>query len=410
MRTPNNQRMARRDFLKTAATVAAGITIVRPQAVRGSEANSTIELGIVGSGGRGVWLGDLFNKNSNIKVVALADPFADRLKNGQEKLGVAADRCYKGLNGYKELIASGVDAVAIESPPYFHPEQTMAVVDAGKHVYLAKPVAVDVPGCKTIVAAGEKAKGKVCFLVDFQTRADAVFQEAFQRIVAGDIGAPVCGEAFYHCSRLGNDSLKPTTNDADRLRYWVFDKKLSGDIIVEQNVHSLDVANWFLRGNPVKAFGTGGRKARTNIGDCWDHFICTFWYPDDVLIDFNSTQFLKGYAYQMRHDICARIFGTRGTVDSHYAGRVAITGEKEWDGGVNEGLYGSGAIENIKTFEKDIRAGNNKANNAVESTNSSLTTILGRMAAYEQRIVTWDEMMKSTERFEVELKLDEDKT
>ena len=133
------------------------------------------------------------------------------------------------------------------SPPYYHPEQVAAAVEAGKHVFLAKPVAVDVPGCRSIEASGRKARGQVSFLVDFQTRAQAVFQEAARRVHRGDIGDLALGHVFYHAGRLKPKGLEGLSSEQNRLRNWVFDQRISGDVIVEQNIHVLDVANWYSR-------------------------------------------------------------------------------------------------------------------------------------------------------------------
>src|SRR5687768_5743664 len=137
----------RRAFLKKTTAGAVGITIVPASAVRGSQANSRLELGIIGSGGRGRFVGTLFEKHTNTKVVAVHDYFADRVQKLGDELSVPADARFTGLDGYRALLDRKLDAVAIESPPYFHPEQTVAALQAGKHVYLAKPVAVDVDGC-----------------------------------------------------------------------------------------------------------------------------------------------------------------------------------------------------------------------------------------------------------------------
>jgi myo-inositol 2-dehydrogenase / D-chiro-inositol 1-dehydrogenase len=391
-------RIARRDFLAGAAAVTGGVTFVNPRSVRGTQANSAVEIGIIGTGGRGVWLGDLIQKNTGMKVVALSDPFEDRLARGRDKLGIEAARCHQGVPAYKELIASKLDAVAVESPPYFHPEQVTAAVAAGKHVYLAKPVAVDVPGCNAIIQAGEKAKGKLSFLVDFQTRSTTFFMEAARMVHEGAIGKPAFGHVYYHAGRLMPQKNASDSAGAARLRNWVFDKVLSGDIIVEQNVHVLDVANWFLQGHPLSASGGGGgRKVRTDVGDCWDHFVVSFQYPGDVLVDFSSTQFVLGYS-----DLCTRVFGTLGTVDAHYEGSVSITGKNRYEGGITKGMFATGAITNLKAFEESIRTGK-LLNNAEESAMSSLTTILGRKAAYEGRRVTWDEMMRDTAGLQADL-------
>jgi predicted dehydrogenase len=221
--------------------------------------------------------------------------------------------------------------------------------------------------------AGRRAKDRLSFFVDFQTRSTPFFMEAARRVHEGAIGRPISGQVYYQAGRLRPQADPKDKSDSARLRNWVFDIGLSGDIIVEQNVHVLDVANWFLRATPVKAFGTGGRKARVDVGDCWDHFIVTYWYPGDVLIDFSSGQFLKGF-----DDLCTRIYGTEGTVDAHYDGQVSIKGTNPYEGGSTKGMYTTGAAANLRTFEASLRSGK-ALNNSVECANSTLTAILARV-------------------------------
>ena len=301
---PTTRRQGRRDFLRTTVATAAGWTIVRPAAVRGSQANSRIEIGIVGCGGRGRFVGKLFEQHTPTKVVALHDYFADRVQKLGDELSVDAAARFTGLDGYKALVERKLDAVAIESPPYFHPEQAIAALQAGRHLYLAKPMAVDVPGCLAIERAVKAAGPSRHVLVDFQTRRDPLFREAAARVHRGDIGPAVLGHVYYHAGRL-TPKLPDGTQTA-RLRNWVFDKALSGDIIVEQNIHVIDVANWYLRAHPIKARGTGGRKARVDVGDCWDHYVVTYTYPGDVVVDFSSAQFTKGF-----DDLRIRVYGAR---------------------------------------------------------------------------------------------------
>jgi myo-inositol 2-dehydrogenase/D-chiro-inositol 1-dehydrogenase len=391
--------MDRRGFLKTAAG-AAGLVILAPGSVRGFEANSKIQLGVIGCGGRGKWVTDLFVGDGRYQIAALADYFKDRVTEAGERYSVPAERRHTGLDAYKQLLQGKVDAVAVESPPYFHPEQAVAALEAGKHVYLAKPIAVDAPGALAIAAAA-KAKDKLSCLVDFQTRANEFYKGAFEKIKEGLIGKAVCGQAYYYAGRLGMQA-KPGTPQA-RLRNWVFDIALSGDIIVEQNIHALDVANWFLQGHPVKAVGTGGRKARTDVGDCWDHFVVTYWYPDDVLLDFSSGQFTQRY-----DDICCRVYGTLGTFDSHYGGLVNILAKTGgYRGGQTGGIYKEGAQANIKTFADALLA-SKPVNNSEESANSTMTAVLGRIAAYTGKTVTWDEMIKAGEKLDPKLNLPAD--
>jgi predicted dehydrogenase len=388
-----------------------GLLLLRPQTAFGSQANSAVEIGLIGAGGRGSWIGKFFTDEAGARIVAIADAFADRLETAKKSFRVADSRLYRGLASHRELLGSKLDAVVIETPPYFHPEQVEAAVSAGKHVFLAKPVAVDVPGCRSILASGEKARGKTSFLVDFQTRAQPVFREAAERVHRGDIGEPVLGHVFYHGSG-GDPTPRPGWSASEaRLRLWSRDRVLSGDIIVEQNIHALDMGNWYLQGHPVKATGSGGRKVRMKYGDCWDYFVVNFLYPSGVSVDFSSAQFPKGF-----YDICARIYGASGTLDSHYGlgtrfnvdprydGYVAIGGDKPWKGAERDDTFTSGAIANVKRFVESVRTGN-YLNNASESVDSNLTCILGRSAAYRGGTVTWDEMLELGSKLQADLKL-----
>ncbi len=391
----------RRNFLKAAAS---GVLILKPETVFGSQANSTVEIGIVGCGGRGNWIGPFFPEYAGARIVALADVVKKHLDDTTEKFKVESSRAYYGPDAYKELANSKVDAVVIETPPLFHPDHAMAAVSADKHVYLAKPVAVDVPGCKSILASGHKAGSKLSFWVDFQTRAQPVFQEAALRLHRGDIGKPAFGQVFYFAGRPAKDKTQPGMDPGQaRVANFYMERVLGGDIIVEQNIHVIDVANWYLKGHPLKAFGTGGRTNWSgtpyNAGDAYDHFLVTFWYPSDVQVDFSSNQLTNSFS-----DLCIRMFGIDGAVDSHYGGLVRITGKNQWLGAEKDDTFKQGAINNVKAFIQSIREGK-PINNAEQAVESNLTAILGRTAAYQQRVVTWDEMMKSNERYEASLKL-----
>lgn len=400
MPNEEKQHIQRRTFLKAAAASTA-FTILPAATVRGLEANSKVELGLIGCGGRGVWIAKLFEEHSNYKVVAVHDYFRDQADAAGKTFNVDESRRYIGLDGYKELVNSSLDAVAVESPPYYHPEQSVAALDAGKHLYLAKPIAVDVNGCMAIVEAARRNNKKLSAWVDFQTRANEFFQGAAQRIHDGFIGNPVCGQFYYYCGRLRQRCKG--TSEASRLRNWMFDIALSGDIIVEQNIHVLDVANWYLQGHPLKAVGKGGRKARVDIGDCWDHFAVVYTYPDDVRVDFSSGQFTYGY-----DDLCMRLYCSEGTVDSHYGGDVTVRGKSNtWEGGKTNTIYRDGAIANIKKFYDSI-VNNTPIDNTLECANSTMTSILGRMAAYSEKEVSWEEMIAADERLDPKLNLPAD--
>jgi len=392
--------MNRRRFLTTAAAGAAGLTIVQAKSVRGSEALSILKLGLIGCGGRGRWIAKLFRDDGGYKVTATHDYFASRSgAAGKEHDTPEKDR-YAGLDGYKGLIASGVDAVAIISPPYFHPEQAAAAMEAGKHVYLAKPIAVDAPGCLSIGESGKKAtQKKQVFLVDFQTRADPFYMEALKRVREGALGTFAFGESSYHCNRLGKKGEDQTAEG--RLRNWVFFKALSGDIITEQNIHTLDVMSWIMDTPPERCWGTGGRKVRVDVGDCWDHFALTFQYPESVGIAFSSRQF-NGHGTKP-DGIRNRMFGTEGVLETAYGGEVLIRGKHFWRGGSSPAIYKDGAKVNIRTFAESILSGKFDNPTVEPSVRSNLVTVMGRTAAYEGKVVTWDETITSNKRMEPDL-------
>ncbi len=392
--------LTRRQFLASAgaATFTLGLA---PSILVGAE--EKIKLGLIGCGGRGTWIAELFKKHGGFEVVAVADYFEDKVAAAGTKLGVPEAQRFTGLDGYKRLLEQKVDAVAIETPPYFHPSQAAAAVAAGKHVYLAKPIAVDVPGCQTIAESGAKAtEKKLSFLVDFQTRAHPAYQEVVKRVHAGEIGKIVSAEAAYQCSIMfeGMDATfrKNQAQPDARLRAWAIDRVLSGDIITEQNIHALDVASWFMDANPVKAYGAGGR-VRPFLGDCWDKFAVIFYYPEDRLVSFNSKQ--VGYHYD---DIMCRVYGTQGTVDTHYAGKVWMRSQEDAFNGETPNLYADGAVRNIAAFHTMITTGDCTNTTVAPSVRSNLTTILGRTAAYKNTVVTWDELIKANEKWEFDLK------
>jgi predicted dehydrogenase len=214
-------------------------------------------------------------------------------------------------------------------------------------------------------------------------------------------------QVFYYANRPWTDKSTPQMDAGQkRIVNWIGDRVLSGDIIVEQNIHVIDVANWFLGGHPVKASGTGGRTdwagTKSDTGDAWDHFAVNFWYPGDVHATFSSHQLTGRFS-----DLCVRCFGLKGCADTHYGGLVRMVSDdrdKNWTGAEKDDTFTGGCITNIKNFVESIRAGK-PVNNAATAVESNLTGILGRMAAYRGGAVTWAEMMQSTEKWEANLTL-----
>jgi predicted dehydrogenase len=263
-----------------------------------------------------------------------------------------------------------------------------------------------VPGCHSIAESGKKASAKkLCFLVDFQTRANEFYIEALKRVHEGALGRFAFGEATYHTGETWGGQEKflkeDPANPENRLRAWGLDRTLSGDIITEQNIHALDVASWIMNRPPIYAVGTGGRKVR-EVRTCWDHFAVLFQYPNNVGITFSSKQF-KGHGSQP-DGIRNRMFGSRGVLETQYGGTVIIRGENFYRGGKTPGIFKEGAVTNIATFHKDIVTGRFDSPTVEPSVQSNLVTILGRTAAYTGERIYWHKLIKSTEKLKADLR------
>jgi predicted dehydrogenase len=392
----------RRNFLKSAAV---GVMILKPATAFGTQANSAVEVGLVGCGSRGNWITPFFIEYAGARVGAVADVIKANLDGTREKFKVDTSRAYYGPEAYKQLANSKLDAVVIETPTYFHPEQAAAAVEAGKHVFMAKPVAVDVPGCKSVIASGKQAQSKnLSFWVDFQTRVRDAYKEVATRVHRGDIGKPAFAQVFYYAGRVRKDLGTPGMDPGQqRIMNFYMDRVLGGDIIVEQNIHVIDVANWLLEAHPVKAHGSGGRTDWTGTayqsGDAYDHFTVNYWYPENVHVTFSSSQLNGSFA-----DLCVRIFGIKGCADTHYGGSLRVLGANPWTGPEKDDTFRGGAVENVKLFIQSIRDGK-PIYNFDRSVESNLTAILGRTAAYKEREVTWEELMQSEEAWKADLKL-----
>jgi myo-inositol 2-dehydrogenase/D-chiro-inositol 1-dehydrogenase len=398
------QNAARRQLLQA----TGGVLLLRPETVFGYQANSTVEVGLVGCGGRGNWIAPFFPEHTGARVVAVADVIRERLESTRAKLKVDGGRAYHGPDAHRELAHSKLDAVVIETPPYYHPMHAAAAVEAGRHVFCAKPVAVDVPDTQAFLAAGRQAQAKgLSFWVDFQSRSRPVFQELVTRLRRGDIGRIAMAQVFYYANRPWTDRSTPGMDPGlKRMMNWLGDRTISGDIIVEQNIHVLDMANWYLGAHPVKASGTGGRTdwsaTKSNWGDAWDHFTVNYWYPNEVHASFSSHQLSGRFS-----DLCVRCFGLGGCADTHYGGLIRIAAEdpgRNWNGAEKDDTFTGGCVTNVKNFVESIRAGK-PVNNVEDAVESNFTGILGRMAAYRGGTVTWDEMMASTEKWQADLKL-----
>ena len=402
-REKNESGVSRRGFI-AGASAATAATVMQAKTALGYQANSKVSIGLIGCGGRGTWIAGLFKAHGGYELAAVHDYFQAKVDACGDKFEVDPSARFTGLKGYERMLEK-VDAIVIESPPYFHPEQAAAGVAAGKHVYVAKPIAVDVPGCKSIEQSGAAAtKAGKCFLIDFQTRADPFYIEAIRQVHEGSLGKFAFGESTYHAGvpwvRQKEAALEAATNPEARLAAWGVDQILSGDIITEQNIHTIDVMSWIMDAPPVCAFGTGGRKVR-DYGNCWDTFSITFQYADNVGIAFSSRQF-NGHGSKP-DGIRNRMFGIDGVLETMYGGDVLIRGKNFYRGGKSPAIYKDGAASNIATFHKSIQEGNATNPTVAPSVRSNLCTVLGRTAAYKGEIVSWDDLIKCNEKLDPKL-------
>jgi myo-inositol 2-dehydrogenase / D-chiro-inositol 1-dehydrogenase len=419
----DNLNPDRRAFL---ATAAAGFMIVKPQLVRGSQANSAVRVGLLGCGGRGTVDATSIAINGPARIAALADLFEDRLvaakkhfdgvADKQHQAGVAASQMFQGPHAAAQILNSAeVDAVVIATPPYFHPQHLAAAVAAGKHVYCEKPVGVDVPGALRAIETGKRAESRVSLDVGFQIREAPPFVELVRRIHAGALGEIACGEANYYCPFLTMPDYPKASPAELRLRHWLHDRVLSGDIIVEQNIHVIDICNWVLAAHPVKAIGAGSRQGRTESpGDNWSHFDVVFYYPNGAHVSFSSCQFGKA-----PFEACERFFGTRGSSISPYSGALQIAGDQPWiwSGSEKSGKPAHGEFSVTGDFSDNLAQADSAKhaafiqsivtgrfhNQAALGAESALSAMLGRTAAYTGKEATWDELLRSNETWDAGL-------
>src|SRR5438046_417854 len=282
-----NNRTSRRDFLTGSGAGAAaslGFTILKPQTVRGAQANSALTVGLVGCGRRGTAISGIFARNEFARIAAICDIYDDQLQ--------AASKQFSGARQFKnmhDLLASDVDAVYIATPPYLHPEHFEAAVASRKHIFMEKPAGVDPAGCKRVLAAAKKADPKKRITVDYQQRYGKDYKKAYAIVKSGELG----GIKQIRASWLGGGLPVREGHAAneEQMRNWLFYREKSGDIIVEQNCHNLDVVNWFMGTHPVKAFGYGGRAVRKNIGNILDNLAATFAFADGTTFRYSSDQF-----------------------------------------------------------------------------------------------------------------------
>lgn len=375
--TQSNDAVSRRNFISTGAAAASAFTIVSPQAVRGSQANSTIRVGLIGSGGRGSYDASIVHADPRAEVTALCDLYDDQFEKSKKTIKVENPQTFKD---YQKLLASDVDAVIIATPPFKHPEHLEAAVQAKKHIYLEKPMGVDTAGVERTIKASRKHDKSKNLFVGFQQRYGPVYLEGYDR-VKNKIGTLASVRAYW----LGGDPFKRNTYPDEQtahLRNWFSYKDYSGDIIIEQDCHNFDVLHWFLGGLPVSAVGYGGRKLRKNM-DIMDHLGLVLEFPNDIRVSYEANQMMPPGINKIGEEFT----GTEGQIE---VSRARMTHRFKQGGGNPEVITSKRDITS-DAFERwltNIETG--KAENIGEqSALSTLIALLGRAAIYNRREATW---------------------
>jgi myo-inositol 2-dehydrogenase/D-chiro-inositol 1-dehydrogenase len=406
---------SRREFLKTSAAAVAGSALIAaispPVHAAGDD---TLKVALVGCGNRGAGAAvQALRTAGPVKLWALADAFADRLEiclrsiqrelagrdkinSVAERIDVPAERQFIGLDAYRHAIDSGVDVVLLAEPPGFRPKHCEYAIQAGKHVFMEKPVATDPAGVRRVLAAAEAAKAKNLKIgVGLQRHHQACYHEAIQRIHNGALGDVMALACYWNSASPAKSPFArgSLTELEYQVRNWYFFSWLSGDHICEQHVHNIDVCNWIKQAHPMEAQGLGGRQVRIGkeYGNIFDHHSVEFTYADGTKM-FSQCRQIPGcwnYVAEIAH-------GTRGAASLYASGaQFTVNGKKGWrsrreQAGGKRGAYQAehdalfGAIRHDKPF-----------NELEYGATSTMTAILGRLATYSGKIVTWDAAIQS---------------
>jgi myo-inositol 2-dehydrogenase/D-chiro-inositol 1-dehydrogenase len=363
-----------------------GASVAAAGVARGAQANSAITVGVLGTGSRGTFVSTMMAKNTPARIVALCDLFPEKMEQAKKSIGVENPKLY---TDFRQMLASDIDAVIIATPVFLHAGHFEAAVRAGKHIYIEKPASLDVEGCKRVMRAADGADRKLNITFGFQRRYAMVYQKAKQLADSGAIGPIHMGFARFIKSEsawTGTERVPPPKTENEKIVGWHEWKDLSGDLIVENNVHSIDVLNWFLGGRPLSAIGSGGTTLPKQ-GDMRDHNFVAFEYKNGIQGQLSGTTLApNGY-----RDVVEQFFGPKGMIETsenhwrHFRGPQQETIEKS---------PRNITIDSVAAFVKRIQDGKPE-NTGVRGAESTLTAILGRMAMDHRREVTWDEMMNA---------------
>jgi len=398
----------RRDFVKTSAA-ALGMTAlgVRPSTATSFSQDETIRVGLIGCGGRGTGAAvQALNARANVKLVAMADAFEDRVTESYEtitnvgeredrrdllpQIDVPAERRFAGFDAYQQVIPL-VDVVILTTPPGFRPMHFEAAVAADKHIFMEKPVATDAPGIRKVLATAEEAKRKkLNVVVGLQRHYQTIYREWVDRIHAGMIGDVILGRVYWNSAGVWVRERKPEQTEMEyQMRNWYYFNWLCGDHIVEQHIHNIDVANWVKRGHPVRAQGQGGRLVRTGIdhGEIFDHHFVEFEYEDGSRV-LSQCRHMPGCS----NSVTEAFHGTNGTAPEpgmliSNSGYTLFEHDDESDPNPYQ-------VEHDELFEA-ITKGEYTYADTEMGAEATMTAILGRMATYSGQMIEWETALNS---------------
>ncbi len=404
--------VSRRKFIKTTSAAGVASLLANAPNVFGNHHSDKIRIGLIGAGARGVGAGitHCAEADSNIELVAIGDLFKDHLDSAKGRIKesmakrklpfekiykVSKDRMFHGFDAYEKVIACDLDLVILATPPVFRPIHYRAAVEAGLHVFIEKPVAVDPAGVKDVIVVSKLAEEKGLTVVAGTQRRHAPYLQALvERVREGDMGEILSGQS----TRMGGGLLDWRSDENVRrsewsdmewqLRRWLFTTWASGDFIVEQHVHNLDIVNWIMGSTPTQVTGIGGRQVRTGEAypNVWDHISLEYLYPNGARITHIGSQIELG---SRRNDLV--MAGTRGQLKASFV-NAKIEGERPFE---YKGDFPDPAVEEYRATLDSIR--NGKAlNEGVRIAESTMTAIMGRMAAYTGRSLQWSWAMNAS--------------
>ena len=386
--------VSRRNFIKNSSLLAASAVAVAsfPNILHAAN-KLTLNAVIIGVGGRGSGAGANFLDAAKVagveaKIVAVADIFPEAASKAQGLFGVPGDKCFSGFDGYmKALAVPGVNYVILASPPGFRPAHFKAAVAAGKNIFTEKPVCVDGPGARIMYAAAEEAKAKVLKIAaGTQRRHHAGYIETIKRIQDGAIGDVTALRAYWvNGNAIWHRGMKGDTDLERQVHNWYHYIWLCADHIVEQHVHNLDIGNWVMNAHPVKAWGMGARQQLGNKpGEIWDNFAVEFEYANGVRMSSYCGQIKRDFA-----SVSEAVVGSKGT--SNPAGSIKPTSGEAW-------RFRDKAVDPYMQEHVDLInaiANGTEMNEGKQVTDSCVTAIMGREAAYSGGVVEWDDMKNS---------------